>query len=275
MNQPRDITYVTDCQFKYSICVFVTGYKQYAEMVESFVSHGFTHSDCEYLYIDNTKGDVYEAFAGINKFLTVAKGTYIIICHQDLVLLSDGRNKLDAVLDELARRDPNWGVCGNAGGIHPGRLAIRITDPHGDNQLTESLPAKVTSLDENFLLVRRDANLAVSRDLEGFHLYGTDLCLVAQFLGYSAYVVDFHLRHLSRGPQDPSYQKIRSALIEKHNRALRLHFATTTTTSVFLGGPKALRSVLNSKVGLRVARRIGGLAARLRRGAAPPPAATP
>jgi hypothetical protein len=188
------------------------------------------------------------------------------------VLLSDGRNKLDAVLDELARRDPNWGVCGNAGGIHPGRLAIRITDPHGDNQLRESLPAKATSLDENFLLVRRDANLAVSRDLEGFHLYGTDLCLVAQFLGYSAYVVDFHLRHLSRGPQDPSYQKIRSALIEKHNRALRLHFATTTTT---LGGPKALRSVLNSKVGLRVARRIGGLAARLRRGAAPPPAATP
>jgi hypothetical protein len=273
MDQARDITNFFDGEIKYSICVFVTGYEQYAEMIESFVCHGFTYNDCEYLYIDNTKGDVYEAYAGINKFLTIARGTYIIICHQDLVLLSDGRKKLDVVLDELTRRDPTWGVCGNSGGIHPGRLAIRITDPHGDNQFTESLPAKVTALDENFLLVRRDANLAVSRDLEGFHLYGTDLCLVAQFLGYSAYVVDFHLRHLSRGPKDPSYQDIRSALIAKHSRALRPRLTTTTTTFVFLGGPKALRSVLNSKVGLGVARRLGKLAAQLRRGAAPPPAA--
>jgi hypothetical protein len=273
MDHARDITYVDDSEFRYSICVFVTGYKRYEEMIESFVSHGFTYNDCEYLYINNTTGDVYEAFAGINKFLTVARGAYIIICHQDLVLLSDGREKLDAVLDELTHLDPTWGVCGNSGGIHPGRLAIRITDPHGDNQLTESLPAKVTALDENFLLVRRAANLAVSRDLEGFHLYGTDLCLVAQFLGYSAYVVDFHLRHLSAGPQDPSYQEIRSALIAKHSRALRPRLTTTTTTFVFLGGPKAVRSVLNSKVGLGVARRIGGLAARLRRKAAPPPAA--
>ena len=58
MDYTRDITYFADGEFKYSICVFVTGYKQYEEMTESFVSHGFIYNDCEYLYIDNTKGDV-------------------------------------------------------------------------------------------------------------------------------------------------------------------------------------------------------------------------
>ena len=123
----------------------------------------------------------------------------------------------------------------------------------------------MSGLDENFLLVRREANLAVSRDIDGFHLYGTDLCLIAQFLGYSAYVVDFHLRHLSSGPKGSSYQTIRSALIAKHSRALRPRMVTTTTTVVYLGGPRALRSLLNSRIGLGIARRIGRVAASFRR----------
>jgi hypothetical protein len=128
-------------------------------MVESFVSHGFSYDDCEYLYIDNSETNHYEAYAGINKFLAISKGLYIIICHQDLLLLQDDRKKLDAVIEELNQLDPNWGVCGNGGGIHPGRLALRVTDPHGDDQFTERLPIKVRGLDENFLVTRRDANL--------------------------------------------------------------------------------------------------------------------
>ena len=57
----------------------------------------------------------------------------------------------------------------------------------------------MSALDKNFLVVRRDANLAVSADLKGFHLHGTDICIVARLLGYTAYVVDFQLRHVSSG----------------------------------------------------------------------------
>jgi hypothetical protein len=264
MGEPKDITEIKLSEIRYSICTFVTRHSQYNDMVESFVSHGFSYDDCEYLYIDNSETNHYEAYAGINKFLAISKGLYIIVCHQDLLLLQDGRKKLDAVIEELDQLDPNWGVCGNGGGIHPGRLALRVTDPHGDDQFTERLPIKVRGLDENFLVARRDANLTVSRDLHGFHLYGADLCIVAHFLGYTTYVVDFHLRHLSHGVKGPTFDPVRSALITKYDRSLRPQMVTTPSTTVFLGNRAFLSSVLNSFVVLGIAKRLGRLAARLR-----------
>jgi hypothetical protein len=264
MGEPKDITEIESSEVKYSICTFVTHHSQYNEMVESFVSHGFSYDDCEYLYIDNSQSNRIEAFAGINKFLTMAKGAYILFCHQDLLLLQDDRKKLDAVIKDLDRLDPNWGVCGNGGGVHPGRLALRVTDPHGNDQFTERLPIKVRGLDENFLIVRRDANLAVSRNLHGFHLYGADLCIVAHFLGYSTYVIDFHLRHLSYGVKGPTFAPLRSAMIAKYGRALRPQLVTTPTTTVFLGNGTFVSFILNSFVVLGIARRLGRLAARRR-----------
>jgi hypothetical protein len=264
MAQPRDITEVKASEIRYSICTFVTRHTQYKDMVESFVSHGFSYDDCEYLYIDNSQSNRLDAFAGINKFLTLAKGLYILFCHQDLLLLQDDRKKLDAVIKDLDQLDPDWGVCGNGGGIHPGRLALRVTDPHGDDQFTERLPIKVRGLDENFLIARRDANLAVSRDLHGFHLYGADLCIVAHFLGYSTFVVDFHLRHLSRGVRGPTFDPLRSDMIAKYNRSLRPQMVTTPSTTVFLGNRTFVSFILNSSVGLSIARRLGRFAARRR-----------
>jgi hypothetical protein len=145
-----------------------------------------------------------------------------------------------------------------------GRLALRLTDPHGDDQFTERLPIKVRGLDENFLIVRRDANLAVSRDLHGFHLYGADLCIVAHFLGYSTYVIDFHLRHLSRGVKGPTFDPLRSAMIAKYSRSLRPQMITTPSTTVFLGNRTFVGFILNSFVGLTVARRLGHFASTRR-----------
>ena len=90
-------------------------------------------------------------------------------------------------------------------------MTLRVTGLRDDNQLTEPLPQRVSGLDANFLVVRRDANLAASADLKGFHLCGTDICTVARFLGYTAYVVDFHLRHLSSGASkyEPGFGELR------------------------------------------------------------------
>jgi hypothetical protein len=98
----------------------------------------------------------------------------------------------------------------------------------------------VSAFDENFLVLRLDTKLAVSADLKGFHLYGTDICIVAHLLGHTAHVVDFHLRHLSKGDKarcgarnDPNLAELGSALIAKYRRPMRPRSTTTSSTPVY------------------------------------------
>ena len=185
--------------FAYTIGTLVTDVSLYRGMQRSFVAGGFGETDCEYLAIDNTRPPQSSAYAGLNRVLDAARGRYVILCHQDVQLIGDGRAELDRRLEELERRDPAWAVAGNAGGVGPGRLALRITDPHGKDQKAGPFPIRVASLDENFFVVKRAARIGFSRDLDGFHFYGADICMAADVMGYAAYVIDFHLEHLSPG----------------------------------------------------------------------------
>lgn len=226
--------------WKFSICTLVTRTDEYAEMVQSFRDAGFD-KDCEFLFFDNSESNIVEAYSACNRFLNSASGEFIILCHQDILLNYDRRADLELKLAGLQALDPFWGVCGNAGGAGAGRRFARISDPHGDDQRRGSFPACVASLDENFIVVRRDANLALSRDLAGFHLYGTDLCLVADVLGWSAWVIDFHLTHKSGGTVGDDFHRTRSAMIKKFRRAFRWRWVTSTCTTMLLAG-----SLLNS-----------------------------
>lgn len=221
----------------YSICTLVTDLDEYREMVASLKRGGFGGSDCEYLYIDNSRGNAADAFQGYNRFLTEARGTYILLCHQDILLLEDDRASLERRLQELDALDPEWGLCGNAGVTSAGRLALRLTDPHGADQALGPFPSRVATLDENFILVRRDANLALSHDLAGFHLYGADLCIIADILGRSAYVIDFHLHHKSGGTPNSHFYQGRLEMMKKYARALRPRRLATTCTNLRLDSP--------------------------------------
>ncbi|ALL56336.1 hypothetical protein [Mycobacterium haemophilum] len=233
---------------RFSICTLVTRPAEYSEMVESFVSHGFTPADCEYLCLDNSESNRFDAFRGYNLFLSEARGDFIILCHQDIVLLDDGRAELEQRLDELTAHDPKWALCGNAGGVSFNRLAVRISDRFGKNQSIGSFPAAVTALDENFIVVRREANLAMSHDLSGFHFYGADLCIVADFLGRSAWVIDFHLRHKGVGTTGASFYRHRKDVARKYRNAFRRRFVVTTVTHFFLSGSPILSRILTSRV---------------------------
>ena len=180
----------------YTIATLVNDRAQYDDMVSSFERGGFNGSDCEFLIIDNTGDTQTCAFKGLNAALGSAKGRYVILCHQDVRLLDEGRPELDDRLEKLEALDPDWAVAGNAGGVKAGKVAIRISDPHGADQLVGALPARVVSVDENFIIVKRNSRVGFSNDLSGFHLYGADLCLNAQIMGWHAYVIDFHLAHL-------------------------------------------------------------------------------
>jgi hypothetical protein len=232
----------------FSICTLVTRPSEYAEMAASFVDRGFSPDDCEYLYLDNSGQNAFDAFRGYNLFLSNARGHYVILCHQDIVLHADGRADLERRLEELTALASDWALCGNAGGIGLGRRAIRITDPHGSDQAIGHFPVRATALDENFIVVRRDANLALSHDLSGYHFYGADLCIVADFLGRTAWVIDFHLTHKSHGPVDRHFYSMRQQVARKYRRALRPRWIVTTVTDFFVSGSRIASRLLTSPV---------------------------
>ena len=238
----------------FSICTLVTNFSQYRQMISSFKEKGFSNN-VEFIYIDNSKGNNFDAYEGVNLFLNVARGEFIIICHQDVVLEFDGRDRLEAVIAELEALDPAWAAFGNAGGVSPGRLALRISDPHGEDSHLGELPCKTTALDENFIVVKRRANLSVSRDLAGFHLYGADLCALADIAGHSCYVADFHLRHLSGGLADERYAQVRESFRKKYARAFRSRWVTTTCGAVYLSGGRVVSGMMNASLVRRAVRR--------------------
>jgi len=244
-------------QLTFSICTLVTIAHQYGAMVERFRSRGFDGEDCEFLYIDNSSGNTFDAFSGINRFLDRARGKYVIVCHQDIVLLDDGFDRLQAIIRELDAKDPRWAVLGNAGGRPSGGLAIRISDLHGDDtRIGGPFPARAVSLDENFLVIRREARIGVSEEISGFHLYGTELCYMADVLGYSCYVVDFHLRHNGDGALDGSFRQIERLMVQRYARISRPRLIATTCTTFLIMPIPWLSRLANRAIGIRVARFI-------------------
>ena len=220
----------------FTIGTLVNDRPLYDDLVQSFVDGGFTNTDSEFLFIDNSGEHQTCAYTGLNAILNTARGRHVILCHQDVVLLEDNRLKLEKVLSDLTIKDPTWALAGNAGGISPGQLALRITDPHGADQYVGELPARVISLDENFIIVRGDARLGFSHDLSGFHFYGADICLNADIMGRNAYVVDFHLKHLSGGFKDKLFEEMQVAFRNKWSRALAPRWIQTTCSLMRLTG---------------------------------------
>lgn len=243
---------------RYSIGTLVTDPAQYRVLRDSFEARGFDSAHTEFLFIDNTGPEQTDAYRGLNALIHAARGDVVVLCHQDVRLLDDDRETLELRLAEIETRDPDWALAGNAGGIAPGALALRITDPHGADRNTGDLPRRVMSLDENFIVVKRSARIGCSADLSGFHFYGPDLCLNADIAGHSAWVIDFHLAHLSGGRKSADFIAAEAAFRAKWSRALRPRWMQTTCTLVRLSG-----SGFGREAGRLAAKPYAGLLRRL------------
>ncbi len=243
---------------RFTVGSLVNDRAQYDAMRESLIAGGFDANFAEFLFIDNTGPQQTDAYHGLNALIHAARGTTVILCHQDVRLLADDRDTLTTCLADLDTRDPNWALAGNAGGIAPGKLALRISDPHGADRTMGDLPQRVMSLDENFIVLKRSARIGCSVDLTGFHFYGADLCLNAGMAGYSAWVIDFHLLHLSGGTKSAAFDEAEDAFRRKWSHALRPRWMQTTCALVRLSG-----SGIGQQAGRYFERPVGGLLRRL------------
>ena len=215
--------------------------EEYRVMKESFESRGFT-GGCEYLVADNCGGNRFDAYTAIRHFIAQAKGRFLVIVHQDVRCI-DTREQLTACLDQLTLQDSQWAVCGNAGcnGYHTDLMHINIA---GKIVTSKNLPGKVSSLDENLLIINSKNAVNVSSDLSGFHLYGTDICIVAATLGYSCYVIPFMVKHLSYGNLK-DLQKHIHLFTDAYGKKLRSRFIATTCTKFYISNSVFKTRLLN------------------------------
>lgn len=231
---------------KYSVCTLVTNIAEYADMLASFNRKGFTEKNTEFLHINNIDNNQYDGYTGLNHMLSTARGEYVILCHQDILLNFDDETVLDNCLSELNHQDKNWALAGNAGGDAQTRYR-RITDPHGTSNIG-NFPQRVQSLDENFIIANTRNRVALSGNLQGFHMYGTDLCMMADILGYSTYVINFHLQHNSAGNKDDSFYQSEKALIKKYQAAFKWRMTKSSCTKLFISHSKILTWLANQKI---------------------------
>jgi|KBSSwiS6_1023812.scaffolds.fasta_scaffold27292_2 hypothetical protein len=234
----------TPYPFLFSICTMVNNMREYEEMKKSFEQCGFTEN-CEYLIADNTSGNQFSAYEAIAVFLKQSSAQYIILVHQDVRCI-DNQEILVGCLNRLTHQDKRWALCGNAGcrGYHK---EIFYLNNAGKEKITQGLPARVTSLDENLLIINRNTNLTLSADLTGFHLYGTDLCLTADFLGYTCYVIPFMVEHLSLG-NVKELKMHQGTFIRQYGKKLRNRFIKTTCTKFYLSNSVWKNTLFNNKL---------------------------
>lgn len=230
-------TQAATCLF--SICSIITNWEEYSLMRQSFDACGFS-DNCEYIIADNTKGNHFDAYQAISRFIRESNGKYLMIVHQDVRCI-DNRSQLEKCLYDLSQLDSKWALCGNAGVIGYHQDVLHINNNEKIIRHT-NLPARVNSLDENLLIVNKSNPIVISSDIGGFHLYGTDLCIVADFVGYSSYVIPFMVKHLSNGNLK-DLDKYVSRFINAYGSKIRSRFIQTTCTKFYLSN-----SVLKNKI---------------------------
>jgi hypothetical protein len=200
------------------------------------------------LYIDNSEITTFDAYQGLNIFLQKAKGKYIILCHQDIIIHDNDYNDLVQLIDEVDKKDPKWAILSNAGGVNLKWISTHITQKSGRIIREEYAPLRVKTVDENFIVVKKSANLALSDNLNGFHLYGTDLCLIADVLGFNSYVIAFNLIHKSNGKVDKSFFESKRNLKNKYQIAFRNRFISTTITRFGLYNNWFKKQIFNTAI---------------------------
>ncbi len=141
------------------------------------------------------------AAVAYNEALERSTGEVVIFAHQDVYFPEGWLAQLEIALHWMAKHDPHWGVLGVYGVEADGRPAGWTYSTGLGRVLGGPFPEPlpVRTLDEVVLIVRRSSGLKFDEGVEGFHMYGTDVCLEAERRGLGVYVISAFAIHNSNG----------------------------------------------------------------------------
>lgn len=235
----------------------VTNFDEYQEMVASAKKAGF-NNNVDFYYFDNITKNEFDGYSALSHALQVSNAQYLIFCHQDILFNYDGYSDLIECIKKIEKFDENWAVLGNAGRNANGKYYINITDPNG-RQIIGDFPSDVMSLDENFLVINNKLNIRCTSTLKGFHLYGTDLCYNANYLGFKNYVINFHVFHKSPGYLNKSFFDSRNDFIRLLQDRKKSQIIFTACTKFYASCNSLLNIIFNYKIINKFLRIIKGM----------------
>jgi glycosyltransferase involved in cell wall biosynthesis len=194
---PRDATDVVPLSFV--VCVSDSTLLQDNLLASPCLERGSPHQLMTFL-------NPPSAAAGLNAGLDRAKHEWVVLVHQDVLLPPGWDRRVMGQIREAERRFGPVGVAGvygigdvddpEASPLAAERIG-RVVDRGRMLRDGADLPARVSTLDELLLVVRRDTPLRFDPSL-GFHLYGADLCLQAREQGLAVVAIEALCRHNSR-----------------------------------------------------------------------------
>ena len=231
----------------FSFGTLVTNLEEYKQMIASAKLVGFDDENSEFLYIDNSDKNKFDGFSGFNHLNKIAKGKYLVFCHQDILFTHSTRKDLLERISEIYEVDPNWGLIGNAGYTKHCHKIIRITDKKYDNASIGIFPHEVVSLDENFIILNRKCHIVASSNMDGFHLYAIDICLNAKNFGYKSYVIDFHLTHNGNAYMGQHYADTQQKLIEIISKRKETQLLLPMCSQFYISSSSIMTRFLNQK----------------------------
>ncbi len=165
-------------------------------------------------------GKGWNAAAALNHGLEQAEGEWVVCAHQD-VLFPEGwwGRVLEQIEHWKQHAHHPLGVVGLMGVTRWGRFRGAVSDPHGDGHWAP-LPARVASVDEHVIIIRRESGLRFDPATPGFHGYGTDIARESACRGLAVIAIDAPVIHLSGGTLDEHFHASGRWLLRKWNCSL-------------------------------------------------------
>jgi len=143
---------------------------------------------------------IQEGFASAsrayNDAIDKSANDLIVFIHQDVILPETWLADLERALSFLEANDPQWGVIGCYGEtLHDHGRGYVYSSGLGIVGKPFDRPARIQTLDEIVLIIKKSSGLRFDDTLPHFHMYGTDICMRAARAGRKCYAISAFCIH--------------------------------------------------------------------------------